>query len=265
MTMELLEGIPKVLFKYRDWDNEYHRNIIHKNELYFPSMSQFNDPYEGKVPYRYNTEELTPDKIFVKMLTMAKNEHPDWPDDKLYDYVYEYQRRNLLFDDSHLQKVYEQTIADIEKVYGIFALTTEENNFLMWSHYSNSHKGFCIGFDTRILWEITAGGIGPVTYQRELPTFSLFEHPMMFSHKLLSTKSDIWHYENEFRIIKSGFSRTIKKIPPKAIVQIIFGCQMDTRVRFKILDLIKTNLKSCIVIDTSLNYKEFKVDTMRIF
>lgn len=59
--MELLEGIPKVLFKYRDWENEHHRDIVQKNELYFSSMSQFNDPYEGKIPYRYNSEELTPD------------------------------------------------------------------------------------------------------------------------------------------------------------------------------------------------------------
>ncbi len=40
--MELLEGIPKVLFKYRDWENEHHRDIVQKNELYFSSMSQFN-------------------------------------------------------------------------------------------------------------------------------------------------------------------------------------------------------------------------------
>lgn len=263
--MKYLEGIPEILFKYRDWANEYHRKIIHNNELYFPSMSQFNDPYEGKVPYRYDKEDLTADKIFIKMLIMAKNEHPDWPDDILHDYVYEYQRKNLLFDDSHMQKVYNQTIEDIEKVYGIFALTTEENNFLMWSHYSNSHKGFCIGFDTRILWELTTGGIGPVTYQRELPTFSLFEHPLMFSHKLLSTKSDIWQYENEFRIIKSGFARKTIKIPPEAIVKIILGCQMEVALKFDIIDFIKKNLKSCTVFDTSLNNMEFKIGTMRIY
>jgi len=263
--MELLEGIPKVLFKYRDWENEHHRDIVQKNELYFSSMSQFNDPYEGKIPYRYNSEELTPDKIFTKMFSMAKNEYPDWSEAKLIDYVYEYQRRNLLFDDAHLQQVYQQTVKDIERVYGIFALTTEENNFLMWSHYSNSHKGFCIGFDTRILWEITKGGIGPVTYQKELPTFSLFENPMMFSHKLLSTKSDIWEYENEFRIIKSGFSRKTIAIPPESIVRIVFGCQMDNKTKFNILDLVKTKLKACLVFDSTLNYNEFKVDLMRIY
>lgn len=263
--MKILEGIPEILFKYRDWETDYHRNIIFKKEIYFPSMSQFNDPYEGQVPYRYTPEELTPDNIFIKMLTMAKNEHPDWPESRLIEYVYEYQRRNLLHDDAHIQKVYQQTVEDIERVYGIFALTTEENNFLMWSHYSNCHKGICIGFNTRILWDITAGGIGPVTYQRELPTFSLFEPTMMFSHKLLSTKSDIWQYENEFRIIKSGFSRKLIKIPPETIEKIILGCNMESKEKFKIIEYVKANLPSCKVFDTLLNYHEFKVDTMRIY
>jgi hypothetical protein len=263
--MKLLEGIPEILFKYRDWEKENHRNIIFKKEIYFPSMSQFNDPYEGQVPYRYNPEELTPDRIFIKMFTMAKNEHPDWPEGKLIEYVYEYQRRNLLYDDAHLQRVFQQTVEDIERVYGIFALTTEENNFLMWSHYSNCHRGFCIGFNTRILWNITAGGIGPVTYQRELPTFSLFEETMMFSHKLLSTKSDIWQYENEFRIIKSGFARKAIKIPPETIEKIILGCNMDSKEKFKIIEYVKANLTSCTIYDTSLNHHEFKVDTTRIY
>jgi hypothetical protein len=263
--MEILEGIPKILYKYRDWANEYHQKIILENEIYFPTMSQFNDPYEGKIPYRYKEEDLTPDKIFIKMLYMAKNEHPDWPDNKLHGYVYEHQRKNLLFDESHLKRVFQQTIEDIEKTYGIFALTNEENNFLMWSHYSNSHKGFCIGFNTRILWELTKGGIGPVTYERELPMFSLFEHPLMFSHKLLSTKSKVWEYENEFRIIKSGFARKTIKIPPETIGKIIFGCQMEFSIKLKILDFIKTNLKSCEVYETSLNEHEFRIDIMRIY
>jgi hypothetical protein len=51
-------------------------------------MSQFNDPYEGNIPYQIEDNDLTPDKIFIKMFKMAKKEFPDWPDDKLLNYVY---------------------------------------------------------------------------------------------------------------------------------------------------------------------------------
>jgi Protein of unknown function (DUF2971) len=135
----------------------------------------------------------------------------------------------------------------------------------MWSHYANCHKGICIGFDTHIIFELIAGGIEPVTYQKELPSFSLFEPPMSFSHKLLSTKSDVWEYEKEFRIIKSKYARKTIKLPPEAIVNLIFGCQMDISPKLHILEFVKTNLKSCEVFDTSLNKENFKVDIMRIY
>ena len=113
--MKYLEGIPRILYKYRDWGNEHHKRIIYNRELYFPSMSQFNDPYEGTIPFRYDDKDLIPDKIFIKMLYMAKQEFPDWPEDKLHSYVYENQKRDLLHNEAHKEKVQKQVIDDIEK------------------------------------------------------------------------------------------------------------------------------------------------------
>ena len=31
---------------------------------------------------------------------------------------------------------------------GVACFTTELNNILMWSHYADGHKGFCLEFDT---------------------------------------------------------------------------------------------------------------------
>ena len=39
--------IPEVLYKYRDWSNKYHRNLISKQEIYLPKPSEFNDPFDG--------------------------------------------------------------------------------------------------------------------------------------------------------------------------------------------------------------------------
>lgn len=263
--MKYLEGIPRILFKYRDWANEHHRRIIYNQELYFPSMSQFNDPYEGTIPFRYEDKDLTPDKIFIKMLYMAKKEFPDWPDDKLHSYVYENQKKDLLHDEVHKKKVQKQVIEDIEKSYGIFSLTKEENNFLMWSHYSNSHTGFCVGFDSHVLSDLIKGGIGPVTYQISLPRFSFFENTMKFSQKLLSTKSDIWNYENEFRIIKSNLARKVIVIPPDGIVRLIFGCKMDLNTKIRLIAFVEKNLKLCEVFESTLNKDEFRIDLMRIY
>lgn len=263
--MKFLEGIPRILYKYRDWFNEHHRKMVFNQEIYFPSTSQFNDPYEGSIPYMYDENELTPENIFKKMLNLAKSEHPDWTDDKLHPYVYEYQRKDLLHDDKHIEQVQENTKKEIERTYGIFTLTEDKNNFLMWSHYANSHTGFCIGFDSHILFSIIQGGIAPVTYQKKLPTFSLFENPMSFSHKLLSTKSEVWEYENEFRIIKSNATHKTFKIPKICIVEIIFGCKMDLDTKLEILSFVEKELRHCEVYETVLNKEEFKLDTIKIY
>ena len=43
-----MEGkeIPKTVYKYRDWKNEYHRKILLHQEIYIPSPSKFNDPFD---------------------------------------------------------------------------------------------------------------------------------------------------------------------------------------------------------------------------
>ena len=46
--------IPEILYKYRDWRNKYHRNIITKQEIYFPKPSEFNDPFDGNIPVRWD-------------------------------------------------------------------------------------------------------------------------------------------------------------------------------------------------------------------
>jgi hypothetical protein len=46
--------LPKTLYKYRDWNNKYHRKLISKQELYFPKPSEFNDPFDGNIPVRWD-------------------------------------------------------------------------------------------------------------------------------------------------------------------------------------------------------------------
>jgi hypothetical protein len=169
-----------------------------------------------------------------------------------------------MHDETHKEKINKLVIEEIEKNYGIFSLTTEENNFLMWSHYSKSHTGFCVGFDSNILFDLIQGEIGPVTYQRAIPRFSFFENTMKFTHKLLSTKSDIWIYENEYRIIKSNIARKTIVIPPEGIVRLIFGCRMDIKTKLQLIQFVKENLKVCEVFESTLNYDEFKLDLISV-
>lgn len=56
--------IPKTIYKYRDWKNDFHRKIILHQELFVPSPSTFNDPFDCKIPVAY--ELISSDKNIAK-------------------------------------------------------------------------------------------------------------------------------------------------------------------------------------------------------
>lgn len=52
--MENSHRIPVILYKYRDFHNEYNKRILFNFEIFLPSTTMFNDPYEGSIPFVYN-------------------------------------------------------------------------------------------------------------------------------------------------------------------------------------------------------------------
>jgi hypothetical protein len=212
-----LENIPNILYKYRDYANENNKRTLFNFELFLASTSMFNDPYEGSIPFIYEPNDLTPENIFLKLLELAKHDHPDWKDQRLYEYCFEGQQKDLLHDEVHIERENEKNKEAIDKSFGILSLTIHPLNYLMWSHYGNSHTGFCIGFDKYILDEIINGTISPVNYDSKIPKLRLFEEIQYFHIKQLATKSDIWSYEYEYRIVKSNASRETIKYPKEMI------------------------------------------------
>lgn len=126
------------------------------------STSMFNAPYEGAIPFVYELDDQTPKNIFIKMYELAKYDYPDWNDTQIHEYCFEGQQKDLLHDETHIERKNEKNRQDIDKSFGIMSLTIHPLNYLMWSHYANSHKGFCIGFDTDLLEETINGTLSPV-------------------------------------------------------------------------------------------------------
>jgi hypothetical protein len=42
--------LPKTLYKFRDWSNEYNRRLLVESELYFSNNYTFNDPFDLQLP-----------------------------------------------------------------------------------------------------------------------------------------------------------------------------------------------------------------------
>lgn len=193
--MKYLEGIPEILYKYRDYSNEYNRKTLFNFELFLASTSMFNDPYEGAIPFVYE-EDLTPDNVFKKLYELAKHDNPEWDETQIHEFCFNAQRDDLMHDEVYVDRFNEQNRIEIDKSFGILSLTIHPTNYLMWSHYGNSHNGFCLGFDKTILYETVDGSISPVKYDTELPKLKLFGDAFDFHLKQLCTKSKVWEYED---------------------------------------------------------------------
>lgn len=49
-----------ILYKYRDWSDKHHKNILTKNEIFMVSPGSFNAPFDCRIPENYhllNTQE----------------------------------------------------------------------------------------------------------------------------------------------------------------------------------------------------------------
>lgn len=129
----------------------------------------------------------------------------------------------------HVQREFERvktTITPIiaetkKKINDTFVITCfseKSDSILMWSHYANKHTGFCVEYDFTKCTSLSAKMLlFPVIYTEERATIPMsfinFEDPTNpktaeldkfapdFVVSLL-TKSKIWDYENEWRIIE---------------------------------------------------------------
>ncbi len=100
--------------------------------------------------------------------------------------------------------------------WGALCLSSEWNNPLLWSHYADKHRGFCLGFE--IASEVEVLKIDYVEHRRDASVESFkslaatrhlpgsqtqearskAKEPLM---RMLGTKFKGWEYENEIRLL----------------------------------------------------------------
>lgn len=225
--------IPKTVYKYRDWNDLNHRKILQDIALWVPDSLDFNDPFDCNIPIAYElllTNEAL-GEAFVRKLVGHKGE--DEVQKRLKEAKYK--------DATFIANYKEEILNSNRKVHGIFSVTPVNNNILMWSHYANSHKGFCIGFDSLKLFEHLGGG-GPVSYPKEFPIISPVENRDKQYEDQVMTKSVHWGYEAEYRLTTFKTTNQNIEIPKEAISEVIFGARMSPTHKDEIKKILAANL-----------------------
>jgi len=109
---------------------------------------------------------------------------------------------------------------------GVLCLSEVRDSILMWAHYTSGYKGFCLEFINPMQIQLFAEAL-KVRYRENYPLCKFFADNR--DEKLIAallTKSYLWKYEKEWRIIEHESGPGWYHFPKELLTGIIFGSEM---------------------------------------
>ncbi|WP_271784257.1 DUF2971 domain-containing protein [Aquimarina algiphila] len=192
---------PNLIYKYRGGDDEiFERDLssIERNYFWASPIKELNDPCEGFV---------TKNKLNYQVNSLGQ------------------------ISEKELERVLHSTENLISnKNIGIYSLSKVYDDELLWAHYANSHKGFCIEYDLDVLLKsYNKDRIFPfsMTYNDEpydISVNDIANKSNEWIQKIAGYKSKRWEYEREYRMVTDFFG--IHSYNFRAVKSIYFGLRM---------------------------------------
>lgn len=241
---------PKILYKYRDWENTYHKNVLTNSTLYIASPRSFEDIKDCNVPERFPKKQ----KLYSFFLEKSRIDHPTWTRMAHRRFATYWSTHSPLANPQRLQTLLEKFNNEFNNRFGVLSMTTNAQNDVMWNKYANEYRGFCVGYDTEMLFKYVGGG-GPVQYVDDLPTIDFVKDDFTTKHvKNIFYKERKWEFEQEYRLHKmwpqeaSTEQRNII-IPESCIVEIILGKLMPPKSKDEIKKIAKNKYPKAKIIE----------------
>lgn len=204
------------VYKYRS-GTEDDLKAIEYNQYWSSSIDQLNDPCEA----------ITDTKTIKIFLNYIGGKVGAKTTDDL----------NLINDNT-------DDVLSLDNKMGIYSLSKTPIDELLWAHYANSHKGFCIEFDLDIL--LMNDGENhihsfPVLYSKRPPSIGFLDiiknRKSGMIKKFAFYKSKRWEYEKEHRIVTSKIG--LNSYDFKALKSIYFGLKISESDKNNLFNLLK--------------------------
>lgn len=230
--------LPKDIYKYRTLDAKgcSLRNLEH-NSIWLSNPLKFNDPFDcamtAEIEAVINSQfvQSIPTDIIKKYRipadVLARAQDSSNPTNVMIEWLSTTGESGI--NSSNVESVKEAFSRAIQKYCDMLrdklfsmhfdnakvcSFTTNPTSLLMWGHYADQHRGFCVqyrtdGFDG--VKDLRLRLLYPVIYSDRL--FDLAPMLKMISHgslnilavqRALLAKSVEWSYEKEWRVVISG-------------------------------------------------------------
>ena len=265
---------PKILYKYHSFDpSNYHIRLITDREIFFTSARNFNDPFDTSIVY--SIENVSAKTILKGAESFFKDEYPHLNRRQRKELAKE-KTKAIMRDPNH-KRVFIDTVTEIHyNKFGLYCMSEIRDSLLMWAHYSDSHRGFCVGLHTEKLLETAAAAaleskfisLKKIRYEEKMPIIHFFESddskgPSDDIDTFISTKSSDWSYEKEYRLVNHNHPDTILQLPPDTISEVIVGCRASEKDRSMITDHV-AQLENVILYQAKRHDYKFELDFVRV-
>ncbi len=215
-------NVPNRLYKYESF-NTYSLSNLKNQQVYFSKPVSFNDPFDCAIGCTFediSVKEL--DEIHQLYLEKSPNKT---------EFIRKFgDKPNKYFSGFMKGAVQEMFIESRDNILnnrGVTCFSETPQDILMWSHYSDKHKGFCLEFDTQ--YEPFNKSI-KVEYSKNIPHVNpaemILRSDVKQIIKMVVTKFESWSYEKEWRSIHNE-GNILFGYPAESITGIYFGSKVD--------------------------------------
>lgn len=156
------------------------------------------------------------------------------------------------YDENLLMSIYEDIDKQNEK-FKVCSFSQYKDNILMWSHYANYHKGFCIEYAFEDVSRKNPN-LFPVMYSNEI--IDRKENDMRY----MLRKSLDWQYEYEWRVIDVNYEKnslySLVEMPRP--VSIYLGCKIEEGLKGYLMNYCKNN--NIKVYSSTINRERYELN-----
>lgn len=218
---------PKIIYHY----TKPHRvaPIIENKQLYFSPPETFNDPFDMHealldFPINKATASVYMDREFPRL---SKQER-------------KIKINMMLSQPGQAVERIRNTFKNLRRDSGVCCFSTTSQAGLLWSHYTDCHKGACLGFeiDPFPLGDLNKVMIQPVRYLEKIVPAVAYDKEGTGAGHMFFTKSHIWSYEQEIRAV-SVFRNGLLDFDRRCLKEIYFGCYMSENQISLLINLLE--------------------------
>ena len=215
-----MRSLPKSLFRYRSL-SAYSLGELVNQTMWYSSPSTFNDPFDCAL----TIDQRKFDESFEHAVRVGIERGTIRPDLPAARWI-------PTADDRRVYLKIRQMLRGAATKLGLCCFSEDPRSILMWAHYANDHKGFCVEYSsdqhTMLSTEVSS-----VMYSAKLPSISISDLSPEKSAKtvelLWRTKAACWRYEKEWRALAPEGGKSYPARGP--IEAIIFGERMPEQDR----------------------------------